>query len=40
MDSFQTKIGWKRIRQRENKNCLSVQKNAQKIQKNSKKFKN
>ena len=24
MDSFQTKIGWKMIRQRENKNCLSV----------------
>ena len=24
MDSFQAKIGWKRMRKRENKNCISV----------------
>ena len=41
MDSFQAKIGWKRLRKRENKNYLSIpfQPDAkQKIQKNSKKI--
>ena len=46
MGSFQAKIGWKRMRKRENKNCHSVpfrsypthnrkfQKNSKKIEKN------
>ena len=40
MDSFQAKIGWKRLRKSENKNYLSIpfQPDAKwKIQKNSKK---
>ena len=47
MDSFQAKIGWKRIRLRENKNYCSVPfppdaniKLKNKQQKNSKKLKN
>ena len=41
MDSFQAKIGWKRLRKSENKNYLSIlfQPDAKyKIQKNSKKI--
>ena len=43
MASFQAKIGWKRRRKRENKNCLSVPflpegkyKNPKKVKKNKK----
>ena len=38
MDTFQAKIGWKRLRQRENKNYSSVPSRIRKLQNNSKKI--